>query len=127
MKKTSPFRTGTGSNTPETRQTSARRHARSVSKLVEGQLEHVDFDRVGRKASKGNLSEDQVSVTFLREDFDTFVPHDLGYTAENWSVVRRDRAGDVYHGARRPTKFGLWLRSSVAGLKAVIRVDGQKK
>jgi len=126
MKRLIPFRTGSGGSSPEGRQTATRRHANEVSRTIEGRLEHADIDKKTGKTKKGNSAESMQEVTFARADKDVFVDHDLGYTCSNWSVVRKSKAGDIYDGTRKPSKFGLWLRSNVAGMKATIRVDGQR-
>jgi hypothetical protein len=127
MRKVIGFRDGAGGNSAQSRYTAIRRHASDVQRAIQGKLEHADSDGVSGKAKKGNLSEEQVTVKFLQADQDTFVGHDLGHACENWTVVRKSGPGEIYDGKKPARKRGLWLRCSVAGVTATIRVDGSKQ
>ena len=127
MRRITPYRAGIGASSTETRETATKRLGRDVERVINGKLEHADKGERSGKPVKGNLAEDQTSVTFKKADFDTFVSHDLGYTCENWTVVGQSKAGRIYNGRARAGRFGLWLRCDTAGVVATIRIDGQRR
>lgn len=90
--------------------------------------DHSDLNVKGESVG-GTVNEQTVAVTFRKANTPQFVSHDLGYAVHNWSVVSKNKFGDVCEVAGskyRPTKYGVWLCASVDGLKTRIRVDGQE-
>jgi hypothetical protein len=101
-------------------------HLDQTTAMLNGQLEEGDLDAKGNYR-QGNSKDYLTQVKFETADADVFVPHQLGYTVENWQVVRKSCPGDIYDGSKPATKNGLWLRCTTAGCTARIRVFGQKK
>lgn len=88
--------------------------------------EHSDVNAKGESV-RGNSNEQTVNATFKKANTALFIPHNFGYTVRNWSLVRKNKFGDVAEVPGKPfTKNGIWLMSSVDDLKVRIRLDGQE-
>jgi len=120
------FRRALGGSSRQMREGRYGDHFDATTRLLNGELEEGDLDARG-EFKAGNTKDYMVEVTFANADSDTFVAHGLGYTVENWQVVRKSCPGDVYDGNRPPNRRGLWLRCTEAGCKVRIRVFGQRR
>lgn len=98
----------------------------ALGRQVANNMQQGDLDRLNRNVS-GNAQDAMVSVTFRRANADQFVSHRLGYRVDNFTIEGQDAPADFYRGSKAPNIYGMWIRCSVAGVTARVRMHGQRQ
>lgn len=65
---------------------------------------------------------EDVEVTFAKPDAPTFVSHSLGVVTRKFRVVENDAPALFYNSSKAPSAAGLWIASTVAPIRVVVRV-----
>ena len=126
MKRVRGFRQGVSGSSREEREQSHGDFARPLTRALNGELAEPSMTPDGKPVS-GNTSGKPVRVEFQRARTPTPAAHGLGYTVDQFRVIRKAGPGDVYVSSRRPTRDALWLECTEAPLTVDVVVFGEKR